>query len=83
MNCDCHLLINAKLKAKGLKLSDKLCAFAVDKKTLRLELVLVWPLERIDGKRLGCKDPKTVRMACCPFCGKQGSSPSEESESER
>jgi hypothetical protein len=71
MNCKCLTKVDENLKKRGFKLSSKLLMFSVDEKTLSMKLSCGWPLERIDGKRPNRRDPKTMQMAYCPFCGKE------------
>ena len=60
----CHC-IDAKLKDKGFKISEKLITIRVPE----FKAVLVIPLERVDGAKLKRNDPKTVEASFCPFCG--------------
>jgi hypothetical protein len=72
MKCNCYIDVNERLKDKGFRLSEKLFMFAVDD-DLGLTLTMGIPLERLDGKRLQRKDPKTLQISFCPMCGaKQG-----------
>lgn len=70
MNCDCITKVNARLKEQGFKLSDKFFMFAVTD-DLSLEFTMGLPLERLDGKRLARKDPKTLQISFCPICGQR------------
>lgn len=70
MQCDCLTTVGAKLKEQGFRLSDKFQMFKISE-DMNLRLVLGFPLERLDDKRLKRSDPKTLEMTFCPFCGKQ------------
>lgn len=56
------------LSDRGYKLSDSLSVLTVGAK-LGLSIIHVLPLQRLDGKKLGRNDPKTLMMSFCPFCG--------------
>lgn len=71
MNCDCRSKVNARLKEKGMKLSDKVFMFEVNEKTLSMEMTMGLPLERLDGKRMQRSDPKILQVAFCPICGQK------------
>jgi hypothetical protein len=72
MNCNCVERIDAELENRGFRLSSRLFTFRIDENPqLNLRLTMVVPLERLDGKRLRRKDPKTLEVSYCPFCGKE------------
>jgi hypothetical protein len=60
--------MNAQLKEKGFKLSDKLLSCRMTPTALKVMLAL--PLERLDGKKLRAADPKVVLASNCPWCGR-------------
>ena len=66
--CDCWQTMNAQLKEKGFKLSDKLLSCRMTPTALKVMLAL--PLERLDGKKLRAADPKVVLASNCPWCGR-------------
>jgi hypothetical protein len=70
MNCKCATRIDAELEKRGFRLSPRLFTLRIDEKPeFNLRLTMVLPLERLDGKRLARKDPKTLEVSYCPFCG--------------
>ena len=56
MNCDCITLVDKELEPKGFRLSTKLFMFRVSEETLDMRMVMVVPLERLDGGRLKRND---------------------------
>lgn len=71
MKCKCLTEVDQKLKEKGFRLSKKLVMYQIDDQSLSLNLVIGWPLERLDDARLRDKDPLTMQMSFCPFCGEK------------
>jgi hypothetical protein len=68
MKCGCLERIDGELAKQGFRVSTKLFLFQVTD-DLDLKMVMGLPLERLDGKRLQRKDPKTLQVSHCPFCG--------------
>lgn len=65
--CKCFNEVREKLKAQGLKLSDKCFVLGMPSFSTMFGI----PLERADGSRLKRGDPTMLFTARCPFCGKK------------
>jgi hypothetical protein len=68
-DCSCWSEKNAKLEAKGFRISDSCAVLRISLTTLSGAYGL--PLQRADGSKLKKGDPVMIEMNHCPFCGKK------------
>jgi len=65
--CKCWSDMDEKLREKGYKISDSCSGIVMTATTLEGRYYL--PLQKTEGKRMGARDPKSIQITHCPFCG--------------
>lgn len=70
VGCNCWEETNAKLREQGYKLSDAL-SFLQWTQSGPMKVARVLPLARTDGAKLKRKEPTSINISHCPWCGQK------------
>jgi hypothetical protein len=70
-SCQCWKEKEEALRRQGYKIDDRCYVLELDTRQLTLHGHYALPLQRRDGKRMGRKDPQSMTISHCPFCGRE------------